>query len=96
MTGASVLPTQSVDRERILLGPHPGGPDLGEVKGQALAKRAVLIAAAGHHNLLMLYHIESQRLSRPIKTNSYASLASSSLVPFRGIIGGLLSIVCGA
>jgi magnesium chelatase family protein len=54
MTGASALPTQSVDRERILLGPHPGGPDLGEVKGQALAKRAVLIAAAGHHNLLMM------------------------------------------
>lgn len=33
--------------------PHRG-PDLSEVKGQALAKRALEIAAAGGHNLLMV------------------------------------------
>jgi magnesium chelatase family protein len=30
------------------------GPDLGEVRGQEHAKRALLIAAAGNHNLLMM------------------------------------------
>ncbi len=54
MAGASALPTQSVDRESILLEPIAGRTDLTDVKGQALAKRAVLIAAAGNHNLLML------------------------------------------
>jgi len=54
MAGASELPTQSVDRESIFLEPVAGRTDLADVKGQALAKRAVLIAAAGNHNLLML------------------------------------------
>jgi magnesium chelatase family protein len=56
MAGASELPTQRLDRASICLGPASGVPDLADVKGLALAKRAVLIAAAGFHNLLMLYH----------------------------------------
>ncbi len=33
---------------------HPGGPDLSEVRGQAHARRALEIAAAGSHNILMV------------------------------------------
>jgi magnesium chelatase family protein len=54
MAGASELRTQRVDRESIFLEPIAGRTDLADVKGQAPAKRAVLIAAAGSHNLLML------------------------------------------
>ena len=34
--------------------PPEGGPDLGQVKGQEVAKRALEIAAAGGHNLFLL------------------------------------------
>lgn len=33
--------------------PHAPGPDLREVRGQAMAKRALMVAAAGGHSLLM-------------------------------------------
>jgi magnesium chelatase family protein len=34
--------------------PTPSAVDLSEIKGQAVAKRALEIAAAGHHNLLLI------------------------------------------
>lgn len=40
--------------ERLLEGAADGGPDLSDVRGQALARRALEIAAAGAHNMLMV------------------------------------------
>ncbi|MDG2201598.1 MAG: YifB family Mg chelatase-like AAA ATPase [Phycisphaerales bacterium] len=40
-------------RSRVHVG-HGSGPDLSEIKGQVVAKRALAIAAAGWHNLLMV------------------------------------------
>jgi magnesium chelatase family protein len=46
---ADLTPVPSAGRE-----PPPAGPDLGDVCGQPAARRALEIAAAGHHNLLMV------------------------------------------
>ena len=43
-------------------------PDLAEVQGQLAAKRALLVAAAGSHNLLMLCVNTPYRLTIPIGT----------------------------
>lgn len=40
--------------EALLAGREPGVQDLGAVRGQALARRALEIAAAGSHNLLLV------------------------------------------
>jgi len=49
--------------------PEPGDeamPDLKDIKGQETAKRALEVAAAGGHNLLMLLASNSGRSSRPM------------------------------
>jgi magnesium chelatase family protein len=43
----------AVDREQLTDTTHPV-PDLGDVRGQAAAKRALVVAAAGGHSLLLI------------------------------------------
>jgi magnesium chelatase family protein len=52
-TGGGLAPT-AVDVDALLAGPTPRGLDLRDVRGQAAAKRALEIAAAGSHNLLLV------------------------------------------
>lgn len=54
VNGGEATPTKAPDSEEILRSARAEGPDMSEVRGQALARRALEIAAAGAHNLLMV------------------------------------------
>lgn len=52
-SGNGISPLK-VDASQMLGGDQPGGPDFKEVRGQFTAKRALEIACAGGHNILMI------------------------------------------
>jgi magnesium chelatase family protein len=50
---SGVVPIQPLKRPEIMVEYEPGGMDLQEIKGQEHVKRALEVAAAGGHNVLM-------------------------------------------
>ncbi len=54
MEGAANLPVATVDREALFRTASAYDAGFGEVKGQNHVKRALEVAAAGSHNILML------------------------------------------
>jgi len=61
--------------------PAPAGPELGDVRGQENAKRALAIAAAGAHNLLLLHGWRPRpRITKEPQPQSWGSPFSQPII----------------
>ena len=54
LAGAQTLPAVRVDLAALMAEPHRELVDFADVRSQTAAKRALEVAAAGGHNLLMI------------------------------------------
>ncbi|MFP4052998.1 MAG: ATP-binding protein [Phycisphaerae bacterium] len=71
LTGELTFEPTSVDLEDVFATEGRYNLDFADVRGQESAKRALTVAAAGHHNLLMLGPPSSGKtvaLNKPIPT----------------------------